>query len=105
MSIYIDREYESETLADLLVEAQRIAREAWYREVEDRVIYQYRDLAKDDVRSGAPVTDHPMFSPLMFVKLPHDTTDDRLVKVWEGRLVHELTIPCQLFVRTKGDHK
>lgn len=98
MSLYIDEEYESNTLTDLLVEAQKIARETWYREIESRVIYRYRDLARADVKAGrsTPV-DYPSFSPAVFVDSPFDTVDPRLVELWEQRLLQEITTPVNAF--------
>lgn len=97
MSIYIDNEYESTTLADLLVEAQEVAREAWYRNVEYSVVYTYRDLARADVKAGRSTPqDHPSLHHSVFVDDTYGINDARVAETWARELVDQLTVPSVL---------
>lgn len=103
MGLYIDQEYESNTLADLLVEAQEVTLEAWYRQLENAVEYSYRDLAKADIKAGRSIpADHPMFSLGEFVESPFELMAQRTVDDWGHQLLVEITKrPTHHF--TKGD--
>lgn len=91
MSIYIDHEFKSTTLKSLLDEAAEVVLGAWFRELENEVLYSYRDLAAEDVRAGrTSPADHPGIPVRWFVSLPFDTTDASTVKLWEEKLSSEV---------------
>lgn len=92
MSLYLDHEFEAETLDGVLQEAVRAAREAWFRQIEWEVELSYRDLAKVDVRAGrSDPKDHPSLAPGVFVDEPFDLTSTDLVDLWSRRLSEQVS--------------
>lgn len=103
MTIYLDRDFDATTIADLLAQVRAAAAEEWFQQLESEVWHTYRDLARADVKTGrsAP-TDHPALSPDWFVESPFDFSASQAL--WEAELVREVTARSPLFhLNPKGE--
>lgn len=92
MTIYLDRDFDAATLADLLTQVQIAATEEWFLHLESEVWHTYRDLARADVKAGrSTAVDHPDLSPgAWFRESDFDVLSSPIVKFYAEALDKEV---------------
>lgn len=101
MTIYLDRDFDATTLADLLTQVQVAATEEWFQQLESEVWYTYRDLAKAEVKAGRSTpADHPELSPGWFVESPYDVSAAQAK--WEEEVFRQVLAKSAI-MNLKGD--
>lgn len=81
MTIYIDEEFEANTLADLRAQALAAADRAWRQAVEDEALWLYRQEAEKAGLLPKPAAEGSFF----------DLTDPTTKKAWERKLAAQVT--------------